>query len=166
MRLYEILALRSDYPVGTCWAWMDSAERRCSKPAGAHENLCDRHAKVAQGRLDKARAKRVAKVARLRERAVRDLDANRRKLADLDAALDRVEARMRQLDPPPPTTDPAAWGGVGNSASARYRRRATSDRVVMEMAELVSRRDQIRTRIFFVRADIDLAATQPKAGAR
>ena len=50
--LYRLVSLREDYPEGECWAWMESAERRCAKPAdGGH--LCPRHVKTAQAKLDR-----------------------------------------------------------------------------------------------------------------
>ena len=59
--LYRLVSLRDDYPEGECWAWMDSAERRCAKPAdGGH--LCPRHIKTAQAKLDRLRAKQAPKV--------------------------------------------------------------------------------------------------------
>ena len=30
--LWHELALRSDYPEGTCWAWLEAAERVCGRP--------------------------------------------------------------------------------------------------------------------------------------
>lgn len=154
--LYQILAVSDHCPEGTCWAWMDSAERVCGKPE-AVEHLCQRHELVALARIEKRRQKLAEQAERRRERAVRNLGANRAKLANLLTDLERIERRMNQLDPPPPTTDPAAWGGVGNSASARYRKRVTDDRVISEMVELYKRRDWVQARMRSVRAEIELA---------
>lgn len=59
--LYRLLAFRNDYPEGQCWAWMDSADRRCTKPADS-SHLCPRHTKTAQAKLERLRAKQAPKV--------------------------------------------------------------------------------------------------------
>lgn len=40
------------------------------------------------------------------------------------ARLATIQREIEQLDPPPPTTDLAAWTGVGHSSERRYRSRA------------------------------------------
>lgn len=82
--LWTFVALRDDYPAGTCWAWL------------------------------------------LR------LPARRERLAHVDAEIAR-------LDPPPPTTDMAAYGGLGSTAARRYQRRYT-DETIHRLAELHAER--------------------------
>lgn len=156
MSLAHLVALRDDYTDPNCWAWMESAERRCDKPAGP-QHLCPQHVKVAERRLERLRAKEIAKQQREKARAVENLANNEARLAILTAKLERIDRRMAYLDPPPPTTDPAAWGGIPNATATVYRRRITSDRVVSEMAGLHDRRSRLQTLIASVQHQINLA---------
>lgn len=52
--LWTSLAIRPEYPrEGVCNAWMDRADKMCSRPdSAAHPRLCARHAGVAIRKLD------------------------------------------------------------------------------------------------------------------
>ena len=135
--LWHELALRSDYPEGTCWAWVESSERVCGRPEGDEQHLCPRHAQVAARRRDAADAR--AHAQRMAANPAKALPGLRHRLA-------RVDAQIARLDPPPPTTDMAAYGGVGSTAAASYRARLTPDRI-HRLAVLHEERRQLVGRI-------------------
>lgn len=129
--LWRVLALREGYPEGTCWAWMDGAERVCGRPEGDALHLCQRHAKVAESRLhdDVERAER--RRVRQAERAA-VVEPGKR------AELDRIERRLDALDPlRSGSLDPA----VVNLPLAK---RLPSDARIAELARLHERRRQLR----------------------
>ena len=143
--LYTYVAIGTHYPDGTCWAWMDSADRVCGRAAGAEPRLCSRHVGVAQRKRDAEQALEARDRARRAEREAATVAS----LPALRADLARVDAEMRRLDPPPPTTDPAAWGGKVAPTVRRYRARATSDAHVARMADLVRRREVLAREIAY-----------------
>lgn len=133
--LWTVLALRDDYTAAGCWAWIESAERVCRKPEGDEPHLCNRHAAVARRKL----ALDADREQRRLEQAVADSLATRaRRLARLAA----VDAEIARLDPPPPTDDPAAYGGVGSTAARRYQARYTDERIA-RLAALHREREQL-----------------------
>ena len=121
---------------GQCEAWMEQAERQCGRERMAGSWLCKRHDTTARRRM----AARIAKEARQREQARAEADARRPRLI---AQLRQVEARIATLDPEPPTRDLAA---LGSAPMQRYRSRY-SDARIHELAELHSRRVQLRSSI-------------------
>ncbi len=130
--LWTYVALRDDYPAGTCWAWMDGAQRVCGQPEVTGEHLCPQHVRMAIRRRDHAAAQTAARLARINATALLRLPARRERLAHVDAEVAR-------LDPPPPTTDMAAYGGLGSTAARRYQRRYT-DETIHRLAELHAER--------------------------
>ena len=87
--LHRFVAVSDHYPAGTCWAWMDTAERVCGKPEGNQAaHLCNRHADVA---LRKAHAE----VARERARAERLRVAMVEKAP---VALPRLRAELARVE--------------------------------------------------------------------
>ena len=94
--LHRFVAVSDHYPAGTCWAWMDTAERVCGKPEGDQAtHLCNRHAAVA---LRKAHAE----VARERARAAQEVLAER--AADQSSVESRIsvahaDAASEHIDP-------------------------------------------------------------------
>lgn len=96
--------LRPVAPTGACQCWVESRAARCGKPTDGM--LCLRHMAAAQRRLTTAIADDTTRKARLA--AERTAAAPR-----LRDRLARVEAEITRLDPPAPTTDRAAYGGVG-----------------------------------------------------
>ncbi len=120
--IYKFLAVSDHYPSGTCWAWLERAERVCGRPEGDDENLCPRHGSVARKRAQAHAAKVAARTARIEAWALAALPQRRERLA-------RIEAEIARLDPPPPTTDMAAFGGVGSTVATRYRSKFTPERI-------------------------------------
>lgn len=88
--LWRMLSLRDDYPAGQCWAWMDSADRRCAKPAD-DSHLCARHTKVAQAKLDRLKAKAAPKVNPERRAMLES------RIASYSERLESVTARLDAL---------------------------------------------------------------------
>ena len=138
--LYRFVALREDYPAGTCWAWVESAGRACGKPEGAAAHLCGRHEVVARRKGEALVAKEQARTARLAALAPGNL-------AKLRADLERVEAEMNRRDPQPVTTDRAAYSGEVHPSIVRTARRRLSDSNVQRMAELVTEAERLRRNI-------------------
>lgn len=137
--LFRFVALREDYPAGTCWAWMDSAERVCGKPDGdkaAH--LCNRHAVVAARKGEAVVARDQA--ARLRMRVLA-----RAKLPRLRAELAALDALIARIDPSLPTDDLAAYGGNVHPSIARQVR--VTDSKIARMADLYRRRDPLASEV-------------------
>lgn len=152
--LWTHLALRSDYPVGTCWAWVESKGAVCGRPDEVDSpHLCKRHATVARRRADEEVAREARRTARREDEALSKLDVYRER-------LDAIDSEMRRLDPPPPTTDPAAWGGVAHAGAARYRARFTPERIA-RLAKLSDERKVVAGRLRYaesVRAAREAAA--------
>src|SRR5690625_2808308 len=114
-------------PNGACVAWVESRDDKCGNTADYL--LCPRHVQVAQQRLAKdqaAREERQAKHAAKREEM----------LPKWRDRLERIEARIAVLDPPPATTDRAAYGGEIHASIVRGQRSGMSDARVKEMARL------------------------------
>lgn len=122
-----------------CVAWMDSADRRCAREVETGW-LCKRHVTVAERKLAKAIERDAAEKAK---RAA----ARAGKLPGWRAELAEVEAEMARRDPAPPTTDRAAYGGVGCSTTARYQKRIFRDSNVEAMGRLVRRAEELRSLI-------------------
>lgn len=129
--LARVVVLGDLGPVEVCGAWMESADRRCGRPA-ADPWLCSRHVRVARARLEKyaqkaqrdrqrAEAKRVAQVPRWR------------------AQLVRVEKCLEQLEPRA-HDDPAV-------VNLPLSRRLPSDSRISELARLHQQRQQLRDRL-------------------
>jgi malonyl CoA-acyl carrier protein transacylase len=113
---------------GTCNAWMDSADRRCGKPA-THPYLCDRHAKVALARAKKAAEKRLLEARRHAEwRAVNE--------PKWRAELTKITAEITRLDPPTGPLD----HGILNTP---LRTRVPSDAKISRLADLWARRKRL-----------------------
>lgn len=128
---FVVLGRVDNRPTDVCGAWVDSADRTCGKPA-AEPWLCRRHVTIATKRAD---AYTVREAGR-RERA----EARRIERAPkLRAQLAKVEARIRQLDPP--TRDD---GAVVNVPLAR---RMPTDNQIAELARLVHERDRLRAEV-------------------
>ena len=127
--LYLTLAISDHHPAGTCWAWMEKAEKACGRPEGAEPHLCSRHEVVARRRLDQ-------RIAREAARNVQRKTDSISKLPKLRAPLAKVEAEIERRDPKPPTDDPAAFGGVGCTTTARWQKRVMSDSNISRMATL------------------------------
>lgn len=121
----------------TCAHWIgtDSAGRRCTQPA-TRAGYCERHYPIALRRAQKQAAKDAAAMARHRAEQERQRPKRLERLAWL-------EAEIARLDPPPPTTDLAAWAGVGHAGESRYRARFTPDRI-HRLAELTAEADRLR----------------------
>ena len=128
---FVVLGRVDDRPTDVCAAWIDSADRTCGKPA-AEPWLCRRHITVATKRADAYVAREVGRrecaEARRVERAPK-----------LRAQLAKVEARIRQLDPP--SRDD---GAVVNVPLAR---RMPTDNQIAELARLVHERDRLRAEV-------------------
>lgn len=122
-----------------CVAWIESADRRCGKPR-TEGYLCARHHAVAV----KRHAKQVEKerVQLEKRRAIAEA-----KRPERERRLAAVEAEIARRDPPPLTTDAAAFGGVGCTAVARQNQRRWSPGNVHRLAELWDERDQLLTRL-------------------
>lgn len=135
--LYRAVALSDNHTPGTCWAWMESAERVCGKPEGDEAaHLCGAHVTVARRRAAKNREKAAAERSRQDAVALSLLPGRRARLAAVDAEIAR-------RDPAPPTTDMAAYGGLGSTAATGYQRRLLSDTNVARLAELWAERGRL-----------------------
>jgi hypothetical protein len=134
--LVATLALRDDYPDGSCWAWVDSSDRRCAKPG---ERLCARHLKVAEARLAKRAAANARFVARRRE-------AGAVRLPVAEAELAAVEAEYAALCPS--SVEDTA---VVNLSLAR---RLPSDARIQRLARLVTLRDRLAAEVAGLRAGL------------
>lgn len=138
IKLTLALAVALDRPEhwgDDCPAWIEAADRQCGKPREVGY-LCKRHHTVATRRLAKQAEKDAARDERHRAE-------QERMRPEREARLATVEAEIARLDPPPPTTDPAAWGGVGHAGESRYRSRYTPDRI-HRLAELTAEADRLR----------------------
>lgn len=126
--------LRLDAPNGACQAWVDSRDARCGRPTDGV--LCARHAAVANRRLEASRRRNAARSEA--SAAVREQPRVTR-----EARLRLVEAEMARLDPPPPTTDVAAFCGVGSTTARRYQDKFTPARI-HRLAELTTERARLQ----------------------
>ena len=121
-------------PDGTCRYWVESRGDRCGRATSIR--FCGRHHRVILAAWEKRREAARTELAR------RDADLAAA-LPDLRARLARVEAEIRRRDPEPPTTDLAAYGGVGSTTARAYQRRILSNSNVRAMARLVRERDHL-----------------------
>ena len=130
--LWRHLALRADYPPGTCWAWMDSAGRVCAAPeAPATQHLCARHATVA-------RRKATAAAERNARRAARAAAETERMRPAAEMVMATLRRRIARLDPPTPTD-----GAVVN---VPLRKRMPTDAQISELAAATARLRQLENR--------------------
>lgn len=130
--LWRHLALRADYPTGTCWAWMDSAGRVCAAPeVPATPHLCARHATVA-------RRKATAATERATRRAARVAAETERMRPAAETEMAALRRRIAHLDPPA-----VADGAVVNVA---LRKRMPTDAQLVEIAAATARLRQLEDR--------------------
>lgn len=71
-----------------------------------------------------------------------------RDLAAMRVQLRRIDREIARLDPPPPTTDPAAFGGLGSTAARAYQARLTPDRI-HRLAVLHEERRQLAAKVAY-----------------
>lgn len=121
-----------------CVAWLDGPDRRCGKDAPGY--LCTLHQKTAERRWERHVAKAAARADKARQDRARDLPRWR-------AELERLEAEIRRLDPPPATTDLAAYGGDMHASLRRARANHLSDDRVAKLANLHRKADRLRRQI-------------------
>lgn len=130
--LWRHLALRADYPTGTCWAWMYSAGRVCAAPeAPATQHLCARHATVARRKATAAAERNARRAAR----AAAETEWMR-PAAEMEMAT--LRRRIARLDPPTPTD-----GAVVN---VPLRKRMPTDAQISELAAATARLRQLENR--------------------
>lgn len=130
--LASMVALRyADRDPHFCAAWIESADRVCGKPGESW--MCPRHEKVARARLLKAIEK--DRADRVKAEAERE-----RMRPKWEADLERVEARLGQLDPPMRPFD-------HGEQNMPLRKRIPSDARIHEMAGLHKQRDYLRMRL-------------------
>lgn len=126
------VALRADYPPGTCWAWMESAGRVCAAPEDpATPHLCARHASVA-------RRKATAAAGRATRRAARVAAETERLRPAADAEMAVLRRRIARLDPPA-----VADGAVVN---VPLRKRMPTDAQIAALAAATARLRQLEDR--------------------
>lgn len=121
-----------------CPVWIDSRDTRCGKTDLIDGRWCKRHTPIIQRKLGADRTRETEQAER---RAAWMLE----KLPEWRAKLARVEAEIARLDPPPPTTDTAAYGGVGSTTATHYRERFL--RNLPRLAELAPIRDDLAQRV-------------------
>lgn len=130
------------HPTG-CVAWVESADRVCARTR-AEGLLCKRHHTVAVRRfaaeVEREKTRRAKWRAHREEQLARHGDRWRAELA-------KIEARMRVLDPPPETTDRAAYGGAVHPSIRRRQIARMSDARVEEMARLIRRAEVLRSKL-------------------
>ena len=126
-----------------CPFWMESRDARCGSTKLIDGRWCKRHTAVMARRLEKQAAQEAAYRREERRRAMTMLPRWRERLA-------WVEAEINRLDPPPPTTDMAAFGGVGSTTATRYRKRFLAN--LPRLAELSRERDDLLARIVHAEA--------------
>ena len=100
----------------SCPVWIETRDARCKRTDLIDGRWCRRHTPIILRRLQTQRDTDTANAAR-RDAALAAA------LPDLRTRLARVEAQIARLDPPPPTTDSAAYGGVGSTTATRYQQR-------------------------------------------
>lgn len=130
--LWRHLALRADYPPGTCWAWMDSAGRVCAAPeVPVTPHLCARHATVARRRA-------TATAERATRRAARAAAETERLRPAAEMEMATLRRRIAHLDPPV-----VADGAVVN---VPLRKRMPTDAQLVEIAAATARLRQLEDR--------------------
>ena len=130
-QLAGYVALRVDGPDGECPAWIESADRRCGKPATVGL-LCKRHHTIALKRLARDINKAAAENAK--HRAAREVA-----LPKYRVRLAQVEARINQLDPP--------MRRDGAIVNMPLHKRMPTDNQISELARLHAEREQLRRRL-------------------
>ena len=118
-----------------CVAWIESSSKRCGKNR-SDGLLCTRHHATAKKRHAKIIERETA------QRARREVEREARR-PERERRLAAIDAEIARRDPPPLTTDTAAFGGVGCSTVARQNRRRLSSANVQRMAELWRERDAL-----------------------
>lgn len=130
--LWRHVALRANYPPGTCWAWMDSAKRVCAVPEDpVTPHLCARHATVARRKATSAAERATRRAARVAAETERIRPAAETEMATL-------RRRIARLDPPTPTD-----GAVVN---VPLRKRMPTDAQIAELAAATARLRQLENR--------------------
>ena len=129
---------------GLCQAWMESAERRCSRPTDGH--LCNRHRTVAGKRRAAALAQRQAEQAQRaaaeqtrRAKARANVERNRRELHHISNRLKIITAALVQ--------DRAAVGGNVHPSIARRTEAALSPARSAEIHRLTRRAEHLRAEL-------------------
>ncbi|MCT1812476.1 hypothetical protein M3B61_09975 [Micrococcus luteus] len=125
---------------GRCQAWMDAADRQCSKPTDGL--LCPRHRTVAAKRREAWRAKREQEQAKRVERvahAKAHEQGNRAELDRVNAELDRLTA--------PVVADRAATGGAVHPSVAKRVNAQFSDSRVQKAGRLMGRQKELEAQI-------------------
>lgn len=136
--LVSMVAIRNDYtPDGACVAWVDSRDSKCGNTTDYL--LCPRHVALAQKRLMKEQALLAARPAKEEAYAAE----RQRLIPEWRTELERVETDIRRLDPPPVTTDRAAYGGAVHPRIAVRSRVALSDFRVERLARLHRERERL-----------------------
>lgn len=125
--LASLVALNLAGPKGKCPAWMEAAERRCSKLATVGL-LCQRHHTTALKRAEKVEAANAAFVERRRANATVRLPL-------AEAELTAVRKRIAALDP--------TLREDGAIVNLPLSRRMPSDSRIAELSRLVALRDRL-----------------------
>ena len=129
---------------GRCQAWMDAADRQCSKPTDGL--LCPRHRTVAAKRVQAAVAQRRADQDRRAARRAERVAAARTQEPQNRASLERVNAELERLTAPV-CADRAATGGAVHPSIARRVTAQFSDSRISKVTALTSRQERLRERI-------------------
>lgn len=129
---------------GRCRAWMDSADRRCSKPTDGH--LCPRHRTVAAKRREAWRAKREQEQAKQAAKRVERVAHAKAHEQGNRAELDRVNAELDRLTAPV-VPDRAATGGAVHPSIVKRVNAQFSDSRVQKVGRLMGRQKELEARI-------------------
>ena len=117
-----------------CPVWIDARDARCGKTNLIDGRWCTRHTPIMlrrlQGDHDRTAERTATAAAELAAKVPRLLDR-----------LKRLDAEIARLDPAPPTTDTAAYGGVGSTTATAYQERV--GRRVPELSRLVQERASV-----------------------
>ena len=145
MTAREVTALAAQVAIGpienwppNCVAWVESKDEECGKPR-TKGYLCNRHHTVAEKRFEKHVSEIQARNTRIKESKAEALrthgDEWRAELTRIDSELDRRTGM--------PTTDRAAFGGVGHPQLIKKRDRSFSDSNVKRVSYLLQRREKL-----------------------
>ena len=119
-------------------AWVESRGEQCGKTR-SEGFLCPMHAKVAQRRLDKRKAKEAAYLARKQRYHIANRKQWQERLAKVDAEIERRTGVL--------TTDRAAYGGVGVPAIEKHNLRQFSDSNVGRVGELMRQKKDLEQKL-------------------
>lgn len=139
--LASYVALRVDdwAPEQGCAAWLESAERTCTKPVVEGAMLCKRHRNISLKREQAARVKQ-------KEQKVRRDAYRAENLPKWRAERELIEAQMERYGSPA-TTDRAAYGGATHPSIRRKQLQQFSDTNVRRMADLSKRWQRLTEQI-------------------